>query len=83
MTVVEIEEESLKRLSASPRADVPKVPFGFQNEKWLAFKARIEEGDHLVKYRSEPASWKRLMGEEGYARLRGRCVKDKIITLVN
>jgi len=60
------------------------VPFGYLNPVWLAFKAKLKEGDEICVYRYTPfpgqpwyAWWSH--GAEGYALRRGGEVIEKII----
>lgn len=64
-----IEENSLRKITLNP--DVPHKPFGFRNEKWLAFKNKFQHGDCLIHFTTPDEAWKRLAGLEGYAIIRG------------
>ncbi len=83
LTIPEIEARSLEDHKSYERKDVPSVPFGFINNKWEAFKARIGPGETLVHFKSDAASWQQLHGREGYARVKGECVQATIVSKVS
>ncbi|MDQ7780518.1 MAG: hypothetical protein RDV41_12555 [Planctomycetota bacterium] len=79
-TVEECEKNYLvkdERLGPNP------VPFGFQNQKWLELKQRMQEGDELWEYCSPPETWKAFCGRAGVCVVRNGEVIDSISTMMN
>ena len=76
-----IEREVLAEIAKC--RDCPQKPFGHQHAEWEQFKRLIREGDCLVFFRSNPASWHGLYGIEGYALIKNRTVVRMILTLMN
>jgi hypothetical protein len=62
---------------------VPHVPFGFQNAKWLAFKAKMQPGDKIVDFATAPDSWQHLAGRAGYVLVRHGKPVDTFVTMMN
>lgn len=85
LTIAEIEREDMATLSdkLKLRSDYPQVPFGFVNVKWVAFAAKFQPGDSIVRYSTDRHSWEHLAGEAGYALLRSGCVIDRFPTMWN
>jgi hypothetical protein len=79
-TIEEVEKKSLDRLSKSSRQDIPKVPFGFNNDEWKKFKSNYKDGDEIFYLTSDEKSWRGLYGREGYALIRNEKVVLVIIT---
>jgi len=52
-TVEEVEKEELDYILKSIRKDVPKVPFGFWNDRWNKFKSKYQDGDEIYYFMSE------------------------------
>jgi hypothetical protein len=65
------------------RSDIPKVPFGFGNAEWVAFKSRVRLGDNLVGYSTDRHSWQHLAGETGYALMRSGCLIETFVKMRN
>lgn len=80
MTIEEVEKESLDKLSRSSRKDIPKVPFGFQNDRWDEFKSKYQDGDKIYYFISDRESWKGLYGREGYVLMRNEKIINVIVT---
>jgi hypothetical protein len=76
LTIAEIERQEMATLSEhlKIRSDYPKVPFGFMNAEWVAFKSMFHPGDKIVRYSSDKHSWQHLAGETGYALIRSGCL---------
>jgi hypothetical protein len=55
------------------RPDYPKLPFGFMNAEWTAFKSMFRPGDTIVRYTTDRRSWQHSAGETGYALMRSGC----------
>lgn len=73
LDVADIERSELAELhDAAP--DVPRVPFGFAQNKWETFKARMQPGDALVAVSGK--SW------QGYAIVRSGRVTDEFVTII-
>jgi lipopolysaccharide biosynthesis glycosyltransferase len=53
------------------------------NEKWQTFKMKYNKGDCLVHFTTPEEAWKRLVGLEGYAILRGKRVVDVFVVKIN
>jgi len=83
LTIEEVEKESLDELSKSSRKDIPKVPFGFNNDNWNEFKSKYNDGDELYFFTSDEKSWSGLYGREGYALIRNEKVVLVIITILS
>ena len=65
------------------RKDVPMVPFGFANDRWIDFKAELVEGDEIRRISTPSACCSRLAGWDGFVIVRqGRIVKF-FMTLVS
>ncbi len=62
---------------------VPHVPFGFANDKWLAFKAKMQPGDKIVDFATSPESWENLAGRAGYALVREGKPVETFVTMMN
>jgi hypothetical protein len=58
-------------------------PFGYQNAKWEALKAKIVNGDELWEFSSPPESWRSLAGRAGVALVRDGEVIDSIVTILS
>lgn len=76
-----IEREALAEIARC--RDCPQKPFGYQQAEWEQFKRLIREGDCVVFFRSNPASWNGLYGVEGYALIKNRKVVRIILTLMS
>ena len=85
VTVAEVEIEWSKDLPEMTRLrpDIPQLPFGFINDRWNRFKAKIKDGDILVRFISDQQSWKNLAGREGLAVLRRGCLVDVFTVTMN
>lgn len=85
MTIAEIERQQMALLpqNLELRSDYPRVPFGFINAEWKAFKSMIRPGDKIVAYSSDALSWQALAGETGYALIRAGCVIELFRTSWN
>ncbi|MDT8303447.1 MAG: hypothetical protein RQ760_18350 [Sedimentisphaerales bacterium] len=83
LTIEEVEKESLDELSISSRKDIPKVPFGFNNNRWNNFKSKYKDGDEIYYFSSDENSWDGLYGREGYALIRNEKVVLVIITILS
>jgi hypothetical protein len=59
------------------------VPFGFQNDKWRALVAEMQDGDELWEFSSPPESWQNLAGRAGVALIRRGEVVRSIVTTMN
>jgi len=80
LTIAEVENESLENLSKTDRKDIPKVPFGFMNDRWNQFKSKYQEGDELYFFTSDEKSWAALYGRQGYAIVRKNQIINVIVT---
>jgi hypothetical protein len=58
-------------------------PFGYQNARWEALKARMQPGDELWTFASPADSWKHLAGRAGIALVRDNKMVDAIVTILN
>jgi hypothetical protein len=65
------------------RKDVPMVPFGFANDRWVEFKAKISNGDELRRITAPDICWEQLRGWDGFVLLRDGQVVSAFMTLVN
>jgi hypothetical protein len=87
LSIEQIEKEhlrsSLELFCENVRNDIPKVPFGFNNDTWLKFKMRLCGTDKIYYFISEKDSWTILCGCAGYALIREGQVVDVIITSGN
>lgn len=75
LTIEQVEQESLEKIKKSSRNDVPQVPFGFQNDKWIKFKSQYKDGDELYFFGSELT--------RGYVLIHKNNVVDTIVTDVS
>lgn len=78
LTIAEVEKESLEELSKADRKDIPKVPYGFANDRWITFKNNYKEGDELYSFTSDQKSWAGLYGRSGHVIIR----KTQVITAI-
>lgn len=87
LSIEQIEEEYLRShlelFCQNVRKDIPKVPFGFNNDTWLKFKIQLCGTDKIYYFMSEKDSWAVLYGCAGYALIREGQVVDVIITSGN
>ncbi len=76
MTIADIEEHSLKEMKRHP--DVPQVPFGFMNSKWLEFRSLIREADEIYYFNTQTHEGSIAAGYagDGYAVVRDGMVVD-------
>ena len=63
--------------------EVSGKPFGDDNDRWEALKAKIHPGDELWTFCTSKASWAALAGRAGIVLLRDGKVVDKIITMMS
>jgi hypothetical protein len=88
LNIEEIERQAMEECreyqrSSNARTDVPMVPFGFDNGKWLEFKGKVKPGDEIRRISAPNEYWQRLAGWEGYVLVRGGLIVWKMRTLVN
>lgn len=85
LTIDEIERQEMATLPdmLQLRSDYPKVPFGFINAEWVAFKSMVRPGDKIVRYSTDKHSWQNLAGESGYALMRSGCLVETFKTMRN
>jgi hypothetical protein len=85
LTIAEIERQELATLSEilKIRPDYPKLPFGFMNAEWTAFKSMFRSGDTIVRYSTDRRSWQHHAGETGYALMRSGCLVAVFRTMWN
>ena len=79
-TLQQAEQDHLlkdERLGPNP------IPFGFQHEQWLRFKAQIKPGDEIWKFSSSADSWQHLAGRAGLCIVRNGEIVDSIVTMKN
>jgi hypothetical protein len=81
LSIAAIEQEALA--SSATCIDCPQKPFGYQHSEWQQFKSSIRDGDCIVFFHSNPASWRGLYGSEGYALIRNGSVYRTILTRMN
>ena len=72
IALAQVEQESLSRLKTASK-NVPHVPFGLQNEKWLALKRTMQPSDTIHRFCNDSS--------EGYLILRESCVVGRIVTM--
>ena len=65
---------SLKRRVSSEDLD---------DEKWLEFKDKMQDGDELWYYRTPPETWAAFCGREGYVLVRDDTVVHEILLSIN
>lgn len=85
LTIDEIERQEMAEVSEwiKVRSDIPKVPFGFGNAEWVAFKSRVLPGDNLVGYSTDRHSWQHFASETGYALMRSGCLIETFVKMRN
>jgi hypothetical protein len=59
------------------------LPFGFINDQWLEIKSKMQKGDKIFEFTTNPESWQNLAGREGVIVLRGNIVIGVLITKMN
>jgi len=73
-----VEQESLAWVANCVHC--PQKPFGNANGKWEAFKQLVRPADCVVRFSTNPRSWERQQGQQGYALIReGSLVKTFLI----
>jgi hypothetical protein len=80
LTVAEAEASYMVK---DDRLGPAAVPFGFQNDKWRALRAEMQEGDELWEFTSPPESWANLGGRAGIALVRDGEVVRTLVTRMN
>jgi hypothetical protein len=65
------------------RKDVPMVPFGFANDRWVDFKAQIVDGDEIRRITTPSACWGQLAGWDGFVIVRHDRIVDFFMTLIS
>jgi len=86
LSIREIERKEMANIAAMPKElseGLPKKPFAYGYEGWVAFKSRMRPGERIVEFTSGAHSWQHLAGEAGYARMRGNCVIERFVTIMN
>ena len=81
LTIEEIEEKSMEEIAQCEHC--PQVPFGYENDTWVALKKQYQAGGIFFYFRTNNATWNNLAGREGYALVQGDQVIGVIITLMN
>ena len=79
-TVSAIEAATLEEAKKS--GGCPQAPFG-SREDWIAFKALISAGDHVVYFRNNDERWRVMAGAEGYAVVRSGKVIGSFLLAMN
>jgi hypothetical protein len=59
------------------------IPFGCMNERWVALKSQMIDGDEIWEFCSSAASWDHLAGRAGLALVRNGKAIDCIVTIIN
>ncbi len=59
------------------------IPFGGMNERWVAFKSQMIDGDEIWEFSSSVDSWNHLAGRAGLALIRRGKAIDCIVTILN
>jgi hypothetical protein len=84
LTISEIEQETLdevlKMIEAGQGVDMPPLPFGRMNDKWIAFKEQYRPGDELYFFISNEHSWQMTAGRKGYLLLRRNQIIGTLLT---
>lgn len=80
-SITDVEQESLEQIKNLE--SVPKVPFGYVNDKWNEFKKKYKKGDLLIYFKTDSKSWDGLYGREGLVLLRGNHIVDIFFTSVS
>jgi hypothetical protein len=62
---------------------VDGIPFGGCNREWLALLSKMEPDDEIWFWSFDEELWRRLMGMEGIALVRGGEVIDSFLTALN
>jgi hypothetical protein len=80
---VTVAEAEAAHMVKSDRLGPAPVPFGFQNDKWRALLAEMQDGDELWEFASSPESWKDFHGRAGIALVRRGDVVRTLVTIMN
>jgi hypothetical protein len=88
LSVAEVEQEQVidvlcEIAQYNDMRSIPRLPFAYGNEAWQDFKAQVQENDLIYFFTSDKASWRALIGREGYALIRGRRVIHVFITAMS
>jgi len=81
LTIEQVEQESLEEMSQYP--DVPQVPFGYANEKWIELKSQYKDGDEFYYFKSDRLSWAYLRGRSGNVLIHNNEVVNMLVTEIN
>jgi len=80
---VTVQEAEQHNMILDDRLGPEAVPFGFMNERWKAFIARMIEGDELWEFTSPADTWQNLCGRQGIAIVRNGEVLSNLVTEMN
>lgn len=85
ISVDKVEQDSLLEIRKEKNRirELPLVPFGYQQEKWLGFKALLKENEKLYLISSPESEWNQLRGTKGYAIIRNGKVVYYFRIMVN
>jgi hypothetical protein len=88
LSVAEVEQEMLMEVLCAiadynDMRSIPRLPSSWMGEAWHDFKAEIRAGDLIYFFTSDKASWRALIGREGYALIRDGKVVDMLITAMS
>lgn len=81
--IITLEQAEENNLILDERLGPEPVVFGFINDEWEEFKARIQDGDELWEFSSPPESWERLAGRSGLCIVRDGIIINVMITIIN
>jgi hypothetical protein len=80
---ITVSEAEAAHMLTDPRLGPSPVPFGFQNARWRAFVAKMQDADELWTFSSGGESWQHLCGRAGISLVRNGEIIDSIVTLMN
>lgn len=88
LSVAEVEQEMLMDVLCAiadynDMRSIPRLPSAWMGEAWLDFKEEVRAGDLIYFFTSDKASWRGLIGREGYALIRDGKVVTMLITAMS
>jgi hypothetical protein len=84
VTIAQAEYQSLQDIEEMhrqfPGIDIPRVPFGLENEAWQKFRAELLPGDALYEFNSPPELWDKGQGKVGFVAYRAGVLVSSMIS---
>jgi hypothetical protein len=78
-----LEAAEQENLVQDARLGPTAIPFGYQHDAWVRFKALMQDGDELWTFSSPPEFWEALMGRAGLCIVRKGDVVASLVTMLS